>query len=159
LQEFNFCDSLKQSIKLSFCGTSWDVILFPWFPIDPRITKEIAGQICFSCFFLGRKITVREGEQFWVSCSFKHWWVYSLALLPQSFGISSSFEVVDYSSSQHLVSSSWIWNALGKNWYGIWNIWSCPGSELHQTSNELAVPFSSSYSWNFLGVGWGSIRV
>ena len=29
LQEFYFCDFLEQSIKLSSCGTSWDVILFP----------------------------------------------------------------------------------------------------------------------------------
>ena len=28
LHEYNFCDSFKQSIKLSFYGTSWDVMLF-----------------------------------------------------------------------------------------------------------------------------------
>jgi len=41
LLDFYFCDSLKQSIKISFCATSWDVILFPWFPKDQRITKKI----------------------------------------------------------------------------------------------------------------------
>jgi len=76
LQEFYFCDSLKQSIKLGFCGSSWDEILFPWFPIDQRITKENAGsKSAFSCFFTGSKITISEGEQFWVSCSFEHWWL------------------------------------------------------------------------------------
>jgi hypothetical protein len=30
-QEFNCGDSLKQSMKLRFCGTSRDVVLFPDF--------------------------------------------------------------------------------------------------------------------------------
>jgi len=77
LQEICFCASFKKSIKLSFCGTSWDVILFPWFPIDQRITKENAGfRSTFSCFFTGSKITVSEVDQFWVSWSFEHWWVF-----------------------------------------------------------------------------------
>ena len=61
LQEFYFCDSYKQSIKLSFCGASWDVIL----SIDQRFTREHAGsRSTLSCFFTESKIIVSEGEQF-----------------------------------------------------------------------------------------------
>jgi len=63
LQEFYFCESFQQSTKLSLCGTSWTVILFPWLPIDQRITKENAGSTsAFSCFFTESKITVSEGK-------------------------------------------------------------------------------------------------
>ena len=72
----------------------------------------------------------------------EHWWVChrpSLLRAQEKDEILSSFEVIDYSSSQCPVSSSWVRKKLGKIWHGICNIWSCPGSELHQTSDDLAV--------------------
>ena len=78
-------------------------------------------------------------------------------------GILSSFEVLDYSSSQFPVSSSWIWKELGKHWQGIWNIWYCLARDLHQTSNELEVQMRTEYlifrfhklSWSWMGSHWG----
>jgi len=143
--KFHFCNSLKQSIDLSFCGTSLNVIMFPWFPIDQRITKESAGsRSAFSCLFTESKITVSEGEQFWVSCSFEHWWIchrFSLLRAQKKDGILSSLEVVDYSSSQCPVSSSWIWKKLGKadTEYAI--------SGLVQVASCVKLPMSWRYKW------------
>jgi len=152
--------TLEVYIKLSLCGTSWDVILFPRFRIDQRITKESAGsRSAFSCFFTGSKITVSEGEHFWVSYSFEHWWVCHWPFLLRAQdknGILSSFEVLDY-------SSSWIW----KNWERIDTEYEISGLVQVASCIKLAMSwrykwgsnFSSSDSRNFLGVEWGSIGV
>jgi len=142
LPEFYSCDSLKQSIKLSFCGTSWDVILFPWFPIDQPITKENTGSRS-AFLFLHRngnhcqwRPAVLSFLQLWALASL------SLALLAQSLGKERSlgyFEIVDYCSSQCPVSSSWIWKELTQNMkYLSWR-------------NRWGSNFSSSDSRNFLG--------
>ena len=94
----------------------------------------------FSCLSTGNKITVSDGEQFWVSCSSEYWWI--LLTGPPCSELRrkrNTFGVVDYSSRQRLVSSSWVEKELGKNWHGIGNIWSFTGSTLHQTSNEWTV--------------------
>ena len=85
LQEFYFCDTFKQSItSFSFCVTSWDVILFPWFPIDQRITKENAGsRSAFSCFFHRMQ---NHCQWRWALLSFVQlwaWWVCHWSLCPE----------------------------------------------------------------------------
>ena len=167
LQEFYFCDSLKQNIKLSFCGTSWDVILFPWFPIDQRITKEnVSSRYAFSCFFTGSKTTVSEGEHFWVSCSFEHWWVChcpSLLRAQEKDGILSSFEVV----TTLRANVQCLRAGVGKSWERIDKEYEISG--LVQVASCIRLPMNWRYKWesnfsssdyrNFLGVEWGSIGV
>ena len=117
LQEFYFCDSLKQSIKLSFCGTSWNVILFPWFPIDQRLQKKMQAP---DLLFL---VSSQQAKSLSVKVSSSE---FPAALsigesvtgpLAQSLGKEQNLVQFWGSwllSSQCPVSSSWIWKELGK---------------------------------------------
>jgi len=134
LQEFYFGDSLKQSIELSFYGTSWDVTLCSWFRIDQRIRKKCRLEICFF-LFLHRK---------WNHC--------------QKF--PASFSIVSYSLA-FLARSSEIWRYFDKNncsSTGIVQLASCINPPM-SWRNKWRSNFSSSYSRNLLGVEWGSIEL
>ena len=104
---FYFCDSLKQSIKFSFCGTSWDVTWFPWFPIDQQISKENAGSRSSISSFLheAKSLSVKiSTSEFHAPLSIGELFTGPpCSELREKNGISRSFEVIDYSSSQYSV--------------------------------------------------------
>jgi len=107
--EFYICDSLKQSTELSFCDTSWYVILFAWFPIHQQITKEMHAPdllvFVFSHEAKSQSLKLSSSE-FSAALSIGDLFTGNLCSeVREKVDSGVCFEVVEYSSSQCLVYS------------------------------------------------------
>ena len=141
------------------------MILFSWFAIDQRFTKENGGSRYFFLVSLqeAKSLSVRvSSSEFPAAFRIGELFMGTPCSLLRKNGVFSSIEVVDYFSSKSPVSSSWSWKELGNHAHGMGNIRFAPDSKLHQIFIEFGYKwrsnFSSLDSKNFVVVQWGSIE-